>query len=407
MSTAAWLESVHCAWKTLRSNRLRTALTALSVALGACTMSLLVSLATSALATIMTGVDAVGGREMVFVEPKNATKPGAQPPMPLVPEDAEALRNRVPGVIEVAYMMSLRNQPLLANGHKLDVDIAIGASYPHLILQELAAGSLSTDDDAARHIVLVEPIAKELFGSVSGAVGKSVVLWQEHYVVTGVTREKPALGFNMGGVSRARAVFITTAAAMKAEGMSPRGFMVLRDDGRGDHDLEMAIAASILRQRHRGAADIEFFDMRAFLRTFDIVFAGIRVLVGLIAAVSLVVAGAGIMNVMLASIRQRISEIGIRRAVGASQADIRQQFLVEAVIIAAVGGVSGSVIGLAIATVAGAVIRSVTPAFRSDPSFVAAIAAVLCAGAVGLVFGLRPARRAAQMWIVDCLRGAS
>jgi putative ABC transport system permease protein len=400
-----WLESFALAWRMLRANRLRSALTALTVGLGACTMALLVSLATNALRTILTGVDAVGGREMIFVEPKDQMKPGAQAALPLTPEDAEALKQRVPGVTDVAYLMSMRNQPLLAGGKKLDVDVGMGIQFPFYITQEIAHGTLFDNESRDRNIVLSEPIAKELFGAPERAVGKGVVLWQERFTVTGVTRDKPVSGFNMGGVSRSRAVFIAQKAATQGEGMGPRGFIVMRDDGRGNHDLEMDVAASVLKFRHRGADDVEFFDMRAFIRTFDIVFAGIRVVVALIAAVSLVIAGAGIMNVMLASIRQRITEIGIRRAVGASQTDIRRQFLVEAVLIATLGGVTGSALGVGLAALANVGIRHVSPSWCGEPSWLAAAVAVVSAGGAGLVFGLRPAQRASGLWVVECLRG--
>ena len=407
MIPALWRESFASAWMTLRANRLRTVLTALTVSLGAGTMALLVSLATSALATIMTGVDAVGGREMIFVEQKDSTKKG-DPPQPLTPQDAAAIRDRVPGIVDVKYFMSMRNQPVVAsNGKKTDVDVGIGAGYPYFLTQEIGWGTNVTDGEHERRLVLCEPIAKLIFGSPEGALGKSVLLWQEHFTVVGVMKEKATMGFNGGGVSRTRAAIIGSVAGLKTEGIDPRGFIVMRDDGSASHPLQMDIAASVLRFRHHGYDDVEFFDMRAFLRSFDVVFAGIRVVVGLIAAVSLVIAGAGIMNVMLASIRQRISEIGIRRAVGASARDIRRQFLVEAVMIAALGGIAGSAVGTMFAAVAGAIVHSATPAFQSSPSYSAAIVAVISAGAAGLVFGLRPAQRASKMAVVECLRGVS
>jgi putative ABC transport system permease protein len=404
-SFALWIESVHIAWLTLRANRMRSMLTALTIALGAGTMALLLSLASAAMNTIMTGVDAVGGRDILFVEPKDDSGPDGRPSLPLTRDDVESLRGRVPGLQAVDYLMSMRNEPLLAEGKKLDVDVAIGASYPFFLTQELAEGALLSDDDARRVVVLTEPIAKELFGSPGSAVGRTVVLWRERYTVVGVTRDKAAMGFNMGGVSRSRTVFVSAKVAMAVEGIDPRGFAVIRDDGTTDHDLMMDVAASILAFRHGGRRDVEFFDMRAFLRSFDQVFAGIRVLVGLIAAVSLVIAGAGVMNVMLASIRQRIGEIGIRRAVGASAKDIRRQFLVEASMVAAFGGVVGTMVGMGLAFAAGMVVHAQTPAWSASPQPFAGLAGLVAAGAAGVLFGLRPANKAASLWVLACLRG--
>jgi putative ABC transport system permease protein len=392
----------------MAASRLRTALTTLTVGIGAGTMALLVSLTSSALRTIMAGVDAVGGHELVFVEPKAPVASGRASgavAYPLTADDAAALRGRVPGARHVDYLMALRDQPLRAGSKTLDVDVAVGAAFPYLMTQEMLVGAPLDDTDRDRKVLLSEPIARSAFGAPEAALGRGVVLWQERYVVSGVTRDKPAYGFNIGSVSRSRVVFVSTSTALQAEGVVPHGFAVMRDDGAGDHDLEMGVAASVVRHRHRGADDVELFDMRSFLRPFDVVFAGIRVIVALIAGLSLVIAGAGIMNVMLASIRQRVTEVGVRRALGASSADIRRQFLVEAVMIAGAGGAAGSASGTALAWGAGVVVGQAMPAWRGEISPVAAVVAAVAAGTTGLVFGMRPARRAAGLSVVECLRG--
>jgi putative ABC transport system permease protein len=397
------LESFRTAWATLRANRLRTALTVLTMALGALTMTFLVSLATSALATILTGVDAVGGRELVFVSPRSNTEKVKQAPRMLTMDDANALRMRVPNLKSVDYLMALRSQALLGEGRKVDADVGIGAAYQRFLMQERAFGRFIEDDEDGRHMVLTTPIAKELFGDASRAVGKHVLLWNSKYEIVGVTRESSALGFGMGGISRGRAVFVSTRAAFRMDGIDSNGFIVLRDDGSvTNHDLQIQRATSLLTLRHH-ADDAECFDMRALLRTFDVVFIGIRVLVGLIALVCTILAGTGTMNVMLASVKQRVSEIGVRRAMGASQKDIRRLFLIESALMSAVGGVLGALLGLGLTVGAGAVATSAFPAWQSTPSWTAFGAAILAAIVSGLAFGLRPARRASALPVVACL----
>lgn len=402
-----WLESLRTAWATLRENRLRTALTVLTMMLGAATMTLLVSLATSALATILAGVDAVGGRELVFVSSKTPARGSKQPPKPVTPEDAAALRARIPNLRAAHYIMSMRNQPMLGDGRQVDVDVGIGAVYARFLMQRVRVGRLVEDDEAGRIIVLTTPIAKELFVDPDRALGKRVVLWNQKFEVVGVTEESATLGFGIGGISRARAVIIPERTAFQTEGIEPTGSIVLRDDGTvHDHDLQIELAQAILRFRHH-EAEIECFDMRALLHKFDIVFAGIRVLVGLIALVCTLLAGTGIMNVMLASVRQRVREIGVRRALGASERDIRRQFLIESMLMSAAGGVLGAMSGIGVALALDWAVHTATPAWKSAPSFGAAAAAVVCAVLAGVMFVLRPAGRASTLVVVECLRGTS
>ncbi len=404
-----WLESLRMGWQSLATNKLRSWLTAFSVALGAGAIALLVSLASSALATITTGIDAVGGRELIFVEPKKPAHPTAQSASRLTPDDAASLRGRVPGVAEVAYLMSMRNQLMLGAGRRAEVDVAIGAAYQRFLLQGMVCGRPITEQEqalnAASAVVLSKPVAEELFGSSQAALGQPVVLWGRRYDVIGVSAELARFGFNMGGVTKKRAVFVSTSSALRTESIEPDGFIVVRDDGTASHDLQMRIIASVLSYRHRGVDDFEFFDLKAFMNKFDTVFAGLRAIVGLIAAVSLFIAGAGIMNVMLASVRQRVAEIGIRRALGASQADIRRQFLIESCLLGGVGGATGSAAGTLLASGAALIAVRFLPAWENHPSFIAAAVAALVSVAVGLAFGLAPARKAAALDVVDCLRG--
>lgn len=401
---ATWTHALSSAWRSLRDNRLRTMLTAMSIMLGAATMALLVSLATSALATLLGGVDAVGGRDIVFVEPHETDKHGRRPPSPIAPGDIDSLRAEIPGVREASYLMSLRNQPVVAHGETRDVDLAIGAAYQELLVQRVATGRLLHDDEMRDVTVLTTPVAKDLFGSPEAALGKPILLFGRKLEVVGVTANDDALGFNMGGVAKERAVFLPLSFAMHREGLDPRGFGVLRFDASGDRKRALTQAAAVLRHRH-GQDDVELFDLGDLIHTFDVVFVGIRAVVALLASICLLLAGAGIMNVMIATVRQRVREIGIRRAVGASARDIRRQFLTESALLGLGGGVVGSAVGTVLAALLGLAIHAGTAAWRTDLSIGAACGAALSAAVVGLVFGSRPAKLAARAPVVACLQG--
>lgn len=398
-------ESVRMALRTMRAHRLRTALTAMSVMLGAGTIALLVSLATSALATILGGVDAVGGRDLVFLSPQEPERLAKGATLPISRADVGALQGRVAGLERVDYLVSERGQSMLAGTRRVDVDVAIGAAYARYLTQRVVAGRLVDDREDRRVVALSLPVATELFGAAEAAVGAHVVLYGARYEVVGVTEDAPALGFNMGGVTRARAVFVPIEAAERREGVGPVGFAVLRFEPSASHERPISTARAILRHRH-GQEDFELFDLGALVHTFDVVFLAIRVLVGLIASVCLVLAGAGIMNVMLASVRQRVREIGVRRALGATRRDIERQLLVESALLGAFGGVVGAAGGTAVAVLLGLAVRAVAPAWRIAPSLSAAAFAAACAMTVGVAFGRRPARVAGAANVVACLRGA-
>ena len=404
-----WREAWRTTWQTLRANGLRTWLTALSMALGAAAIALMLSVASSAMATILSGVDAVGGREIIFIEPHRPEQASAQQvEMRLTPQDAAALRARVPGILDAAYLDSMRDQVLQVDGRKADADLAIGQGFMHLLMHRISHGSDLPPIGAEgedRAIVLSRPIAEKLFDDPAAAIGKSVTLWGNRYVVVGVASPEEKPGFNMGGVSKDRAVFLSVRAMVQREGWEPDGFIVMRAGDTPSHDLQMRMVRAILLYRHRGVEDFELMDLGALIGTFDKVFAGLEALVGLIASTSLVIAGAGIMNVLLASIRQRIAEIGIRRAVGASRADIRRQFMLESLLVATLGGVGGALTGTAVAVVLGLAASHVVPGWANHPSWLGGLFAVIAAAVTGLVFGLRPARMAAGLDVVACLRG--
>jgi putative ABC transport system permease protein len=252
---------------------------------------------------------------------------------------------------------------------------------------------------------LSENIANELFDTPASAVGESVLLWGHRYRVVGVTKDMGLLGFNMGGADKERVVFLPASTAVYQEGFEPRGYVVMLSDGTVSHDFQIRIANAILLHRHRGVDDFEFFDLQELLATFEKVFLLLRFVFAVIGGVGLLVAGVGIMNVLLASVRQRIGELGIRRALGATQDDIKRQLLVESTLIAVGGGVVGSALGTGVTALAGVVFSLNQPGWVTDLSPLTSACALLAAAGAGLLFGTLPARKAARLSIIGCLRG--
>jgi putative ABC transport system permease protein len=405
---AIWLESLRTAAHVLRTNRLRTFLTALTVAVGAGAIALMTSLAASAIATITSGIDAVGGRDLLLIyahEPKDRR---GLTNLELTVEDARALRARVPGAVALDHLIAQPGQTLVAGAKKMVVDLGIGASYPRYVNQHVAWGRDLPPDDptsASRSLLIAEAVAKELFGSPEAALDRDVLLWSHRYRVVGVTAGAPTMGFNLGDLDATRGVFVGTEVMVKDEGVRSDGLAVLKLAPDADHDRARRFVAAILRERHHGVADFEMFDFGLFMEKWEAIFLGLRIITGIIAAVSLVIAGAGVSNVVLASVRQRVAEIGIRRALGASASDIRRQFLVESMLLSFVGGACGALGGALLALGIGAVASQAIPGWQGRVSVGATLVALVTAVLFGWVFGARPARKASRLDVVECLRG--
>jgi putative ABC transport system permease protein len=404
-----WIEAIRTGWHALMTHRLRTGLTASTVALGAAAIACLVSLSSSVFATILSGVEAVGGNRMVFVEPRQPKVAASRPSERRITlEDAAELRARVPGLDDLAYLMSVRNVVLRGPERQTDVDVAVGATYRRYLNQAVAHGRDLPEESSPsreREVLLSEPVARTLFGAPERAVGEETLLWGHRYRVVGVTKDLGLLGFNMGGADKTRVVFLSARTAIQQEGLAPDGYLVMRSNGTVSHDLQIRIANAILLQRHHGVDDFEFFDLKELLSTFEKVFLLLKVVFALIGGVGLMIAGVGIMNVLLASVRQRVGELGVRRAIGASRTDIERQLLVESTLIALAGGILGTSLGLGVTGLAGLVFSESLPGWVTDLSPLAGISALVASVGAGIGFGMVPARRASRLPIIGCLRG--
>ena len=409
MIPTLFMDGLKVASGTFRGNRLRTALTALSIAIGAGAISLLVSLSRSATETIKAGIEEVGGRHILFLFDREGF--GAKTVLydkGITSEDANALRSRLLGIEKVSFFTSIPNQWLQGSNQKVAIDLAIGKAAVEFNGQELVAGRHLPDDEEenpGRVLLVCDKLANRLFGSPEAALDQSVLLWNHNYRIIGVTRTKPNASFDLG-IDKSRAVFAPPRTMIKDEGVPDRGLVIVRADGSVSHEHLLRLIHAILLKRHRGAEDFEIMDFERFMDKFDTIFLGLSVITGLIAALSLFIGGIGIMNVLLASIKQRIKEIGLRRAIGASSLDIRSQFLIESGLLGVLGGLAGSSVGLFLAWAVGFVLKRTLPIpWETSLSFNAAWIAVAVSALAGVIFGLQPARRAGRLYIVACLRG--
>jgi putative ABC transport system permease protein len=389
------LELLRLALSRLRTSRLRAALTMLGVVIGVASVVALVGVGQGTTANITSRLAGLG-TNLLTVSPTGRTST-----QPLTLEDAAAIA-KVDGVASVAP--ELQTSTSVVAGTKTTTTSVIGtsAAYAQVRAYDVWQGSFLTDaltDGGLRVAVLGATTASDL-GLDATSIGSTVQIGGLPFTVIGILQPKGGTGFQNPDDQ----VLVPLAAVSKyfVSGDSIRtiGVSVATDD-------QMTAATNaitaLLRDRHQLAAtataDFSVFNQTQLLDAASSISATLTLLLGGIASISLIVGGIGIMNIMLVSVRERTREIGIRKAVGARGRDILAQFLIEALTLSLLGGLIGIVLGLAVSALIG---QLAGWGFQFNPTTVAA--AVLFSLAVGVVFGVWPARMAARLDPISALR---
>jgi len=406
------LESLRIAARALRVNKLRSALTVLGIVVGVAAVVCMVSVGAGAQAEVSEKIRTLGAN-LLLVMPGARNSGGArlesgtQPT--LTEEDAAAIRRELVDAQVAAPLLS-RSMPLVA-ANKNWATLVAGINADYLVAREwqVTNGRSFTGDEiasGAKVAVVGSVIIEELFDG-RAAVGETFRIGSVPFTVIGVLDKK---GLGAAGRSQDDVVFIPLSTAKSRVLGAVRGttrealdFISIKvSDAAAMSGMEREIEA-LLRQRHRIRGDAPS-DFR-IENPADVLIArgaAVRILGVLliaVAAVSLVVGGISIMNIMLVSVTERTREIGLRMAVGASRRDIRWQFLIEALILALMGGLVGAVLGAAAA---------VAIAWKAGwPILISPWAIILAcgfAGLIGISFGLYPAHRAARLDPIVALR---
>jgi putative ABC transport system permease protein len=383
----------------LRGHRLRTALSIVGVAIGVASVIMLTSLGEGARRYVTGEFASLGSNLLIIVPGKTETHGGVpfvdSAPHDLTLEDADALLRRVPSIVRVAPLV-LGTGPAEV-GERSRVVTVIGTNHEMLAIRHLRMGVgrfLPPETRDAPVCVLGAVVQRELFGNQS-PLGRTVRIGDWRFRVIGVLAPRgTSIGLNLDEV-----VAVPVETAMRAFNR-PNLFRVLAEV-RSHRDLAAARAATLaaLTERHGGAEDVTVLTQDAVLATFGQILGVLTAALAGIAAISLTVAGIGIMNVMLVSVSERTREIGLLKAVGVTGLQIVLVFLLEAAMISTAGGVLGLGAGIA----AGTLFRRIVPEFPVQPPGWAVAAALVVSVAVGLFFGGLPARRAARLDPVSAL----
>ena len=405
-----WLETARTGWDAVRTHRLRSGLTMLGILIGIAAVILTVGLGEGAQNRVKSQINALGSN-LLIVTPGSSTsstgiRGGFGSASTLTVDDASALSSPIstPDIQAVAPVTQ-RSESLTAGSANWTTTV-VGTTQNWLSVRarSVTAGRfITTTDDAtsAAVAVLAPTTAQELFGRFD-PVGQSVTINGIPFQVVGVLNS--AGSDASSNLDDQVIVPLSTATNRVFGGATRTSVQSIYIQARSTSTLSAAdqeATSALENQHHLGATDPDFTitAQQSLVNTATSVDRTLTVLLGGIAALSLLVGGIGVMNIMLVSVTERTREIGLRKALGATPAAIRRQFLVEASVLGLAGGVLGAVLG-----VTGAI---VLPHFISNPisiSPTASAAAIVVAVAIGVLFGVYPASRAARLAPIDALR---
>lgn len=402
------LESTAMAVKTLKANKLRSALTMLGIIIGNASVITMVGVGQGAQRYASEQFESLGPNVLFVIPGSDSSRQRTlETPRTLTLEDAEAIASQVPTVIGVAPQ--LQTQQTVTQGNRSTSALIVGTTPEFSTVRSfpVARGRFINDMDVQRgnrSVALGADLAKSLFGD-SDPMGKTIRIKNLTFQVVGVMEAKGAfLGNNQDDVAY---IPITTMSSQITGNSSPYGTEVtfISIMSRDEQSIGAAQfqVTNLLRLRHKIVSEDDFTvrSQKDALEIVGNVTGALTIMLAAIAGISLLVGGIGIMNIMLVSVRERTQEIGLRKAIGASQQDILVQFMIEATILAVLGGVAGTLIGIGGVSLAGAL----TP-LKAGVSPTAILLAVGVSGGIGLFFGVVPARQAAKLDPIVALRSA-
>ena len=401
----SWSAALALALRALWRNKIRAMLTALGVIIGVASVIAMVAIGTGAQKRIAEQLESMGTNSLVIRAGSvthGGVRTGAGTITSLTLADAQAVAE-LRDVVEAAPSVQDSAQVRYRGANWGTAIQGVTPAYFRVRSWPLQEGELINPAHVAgvgQVCLLGQTVVRELFGLVD-PIGETIVIKGMPCRIIGILTEKGATAW---GSDQDDAIFAPiTTVQRKLEGITHIERIELTTTGREASFRATKEITSLLRQRHRLAEDADddfrIYNRAELAQTSEESARVFSWLLGSIASVSLLVGGIGIMNIMLVSVTERTREIGIRMALGARSRDILWQFLLEALVLSAVGGLLGIVLGL---VGAGAVARFSELPVEVTPTSV--LIAFLFAGLVGVFFGLHPARKAARLRPIDALR---
>jgi len=396
-----WRDTFASGLEAIRAHRLRSALTMLGIVIGISSVILTVGLGLGAQATVAAQIDALGSN-LLIVSPGSSTSSsgqrggfGSASTLTLSDSTAVADTSVAPDVKAVAPVVT--SQASLVAGTTNWTSSLVGTTTSWLPVRNRTLSSGRFFGEGETNVVVLGPdTASELFGRRS-AVGQTVSVAGRPMTVIGVLA---STGASSSSASDDDVALMPLSVARSLTGTASAAVSTIYVQASAEDTLSAAYQEidALLRNLH-GDTDFSIASQKSLLETANATNETLTILLGGVAAISLLVGGIGVMNIMLVAVTERVREIGLRKALGATPGGIRRQFLVEAGVLGACGGLLGAALGIAGAFV--------LPRLINQPVSVSVVAIAGAIGvslAIGIGFGVYPATRAARLTPIDALR---
>jgi putative ABC transport system permease protein len=394
-------EALTFAYDALNANRARTALTGLGMVVGTASLILVVTVGMTGRQYVLRQIDAIGVNWIFAEYEGGGRRITSVAPDPLTIDDMKSVLEQVPGIVAASPVVELQERLSLGQGHEDDLQVlGVYPDYERVRNLVILSGRFFDSNDLQSRnkvAVITETLARRLYGSSSSAVGRVIKLSELPFTVVGTFKERVSTFGQSEITADTMAIPYTVSRFfLEGDGVKQLYFSV------GDPSTVVAATARIgqvIQARHRAESVYLVSNLTQLISLADKTARALTVVLLLIALVTLLVSGIGIMNIMLATVSARVHEIGVRKAVGATSLAIRLQFLTEAILISLSGGIIGVIIGLGLPFS----VRFFTE-YRIPISGISAIIAIVVCALVGLLFGTVPAVRASQLDPIESLR---
>lgn len=400
--TIAFGEIFAMAVDSFRAAKVRFALTALGMVIGTASLILVVTIGLTGKQYILGKIQEIGAN-MVYAYYEgggNASVSTTQADF-LTMDDMRAVRAQVSSIQAASPMIELHDRIAVGGGKERDI-LILGVDPEYKIVRNLLvpSGRFFDEEDSmtrAKVAVVTPSFATKLYGNPSSAIGKNIKISGLPFVIVGTFKERVET-FGQSEIAD-DTILIPASVARYFTGTDTVKQLFFSTSDASAVPAATEQIKRVLQSRHRPESTYRVENLTQLIQVAGTIANVLTIILLLIAMITLIVSGVGIMNIMLANVRTRIREIGVRKAIGATNREIKLQFLVEAVSISLAGGIIGTLIGLAVPFSA----RFFTD-YRIPISGLSAVIALVVASLVGIIFGTVPASRAAEMDPVESLK---
>lgn len=401
-NTMVFSEIVKLAIDSFRASKVRFALTALGMVIGSASLILVVTIGLTGKQYIQSQIQGIGTNmvELEYSGGGTGTVKDFRSDY-LTRDDERAISEQIPSISSSSPVLEMRDQMSFGSGVMKDVLIlGVSSQYQQVRNLVVTSGRFFDEQDDNTHTkvaVVTEPFARQRFGTVDSAINQTLQLSGIPFTVVGTFKEKVDT-FGQTEIAD-QTILIPYSVARYFTGTDnvKQIYFSIRDQSSVESAAKDIVR--VVKSRHKPNSVYATQTLTSLIDVAGKVTDALTVVLLLVSSVTLAVGGVGIMNIMLATVRSRIREIGIRKALGATYREIKLQFLVEAVFISLAGGLVGTAVGLSVPLC----VRFFTD-YKLPISLWSVVIAVLTASAVGVIFGTLPATRAAQLDPVESLK---